>query len=537
MLALSLFASIGVSISIAAPYVANDDEVVYLLGAELSHGLDLPDTDMLKGYDYGPYLYPVVMHMVYEHVGFVFFKVILLILLILSTGSAAYYCFRLLLLPHAEAMLLALVVLMPRLATGTEFFGVLTFKEAVGRSLAVPLFFFGSSWLMYRLLQRLSVWPVFLFIGVFSFLHPVTVLLFAVVMFIGMASVFVWREGLSWRLVGVCVSAGVAYLVGASYFLIEVVARLYTSSTKTLPVNTSEYVEAVLFRNSWEFPEASMGWLIHLLVVSIFFIVGGLIAVWFLRKTPVRQHPYAQTLFVFGGAVLTASIVLAVVLPGLNLYMMRFHDAPYVFQQWSRIGKFFYIGMFFALVPVVYMLGQWVRAIAHTRTLATLLLFAGLVSSSFFFEIAQFIVGYDNVTKEYIPQKLSLIEDDVTPQQYREVCALLPKYSANVFPKVLSNDFSFRYYCHADLFATLEEGAAHLQFPRDSLVAWHKDYLRQRTILREANPDAMIMLARETLSDFIIVPKASRYQTIINRYPEAVLETQTHVIVVVSLVD
>jgi hypothetical protein len=124
VLALSLFASIGVSISIAAPYVANDDEVVYLLGAELSHGLDLPDTDMLKGYDYGPYLYPVVMHMVYEHVGFVFFKVILLILLILSTGSAAYYCFRLLLLPHAEALLLALVVLMPRLATGTEFFGV-----------------------------------------------------------------------------------------------------------------------------------------------------------------------------------------------------------------------------------------------------------------------------------------------------------------------------------------------------------------------------------------------------------------------------
>lgn len=532
---LGLYASAALIISVAAPYVANDDELVYLLGAEYSHGVELPDVPMLRGYDYGPYLYPIIMHMVYEKLGFTTFKIGLLILLIFSTGWAAYFCFRLLLLPHVESIFLMLVGLLPRVATGTEFFGVLTFREAIGRSLAVPLFFVATAWIVHHVIHRKATWPTFLCIGIFSFLHPVTVLLFAAIMLVGVGCTYVWRDGPSWSGVTEVLRGGIAYLIGASYFLVEVVIRLYTSSTHVVPVNAGEYVEAVLFRNSWEFPQASMGWIMHLLIVSSFFIFGALLVTWCTRNTSFPRHSQVGTLSVFGVSVLIASLTFAVILPGLNLYAMKFYEAPYLFQQWSRIGKFFYIGLFVAIIPVVYILGQWVRSIPHGRTIATFLLIAGILSSSFFFEIAQFLVGYKNVTKEYIPQYFSSIPDDVTPQEYREVCGILRTRSTALFPKVISNDFAFRYYCHADLFATLEEGAAYLQLPRDSFLGWFRNYTKQRTVLREANPSEMILLAQETDSEFIVLPRAERYLPFIKKYPHAVFGTQNHIVIEMAL--
>ena len=59
-------------------------------------------------------------------------------------------------------------------------------------------------------------------------------------------------------------------------FFIEVFERLGRGIADE-GVSSALYVQAIVFRNAWEFPEASLDWFRHMAIVSTFFIVALII--------------------------------------------------------------------------------------------------------------------------------------------------------------------------------------------------------------------------------------------------------------------
>lgn len=534
----ALVALFGLSVSYAAPYVASSDELVYLTGALQAKERNLPDAYMLQGMDFGPYLYPKILLAQYESLDHDTFKSIYLIILVTVTGLSAYAMFRLIGLSWTPSLLLSVVALMPRFASGQEIFGVLTFKEAIGRSGALPLFFLGTGFLIRRMTEGKSLWPLFGIFGLLLFLHPVTIMLFVFISLVAVAVTRAFQRTSVRTILQEAALSGAAFVLAGSYFFVEVLKRLAHGVTVN-GVQTIQYVQAITFRNAWEFPAESLKWYPHMAIVSTLF-VGMLVlchTVPVLRSFRARfQIPQAQALTVWGITVALGALFFSVVLPGLNLYFMEHMDAPYLFQQWSRIAKFYYLGLFIALVPVVYALWERYRESQwHFKTVVlALLVTAGILSSSFAFEIAQFVIGYKNFEKAYIPQVLSHIPDDTTPAEYRETCKALTDLGATSAELIVSPDFAFRYYCRAHLYVTNEEGSAYQQLQRIDVVAWYARYLAQRAVLASADLFAMLAFAERINADFIVVSRTPKFAALETTKERAIVMTTRHIIVKVS---
>lgn len=536
-----LVAFLGIALSLSAPYSRSNDELVYLTGALQVQEQTLPDAEMLAGYDYSWYLYPQILHAWYEDLGHDGFKSVFLITLVLVTGLAAYSAFRLLWLPWIPALLLSIVSIIPRYTAGTEIFGVFTFRDAIGRACALPLFFLGTAWLIRRLIEKKSIWPIYGVFGLFMFLHPATVMIFAfVTLFVsGIILIFVVGEPLL-KVIKKIIGAGLVFILTGSYFLVDVINRLLQSAeVQGETVITSEFIQAIAFRNTWEFPEESLNWYRHTAVVSLFFI---LLLLAFYRHPKLKEIrtkyviPNAKIIFSWGSLLMITSLVFAIIIPGTNLYFMEHHNAPYIFQQWVRVAKFFYLGLFVALLPLTYALWHWYKASSwRFKNLALALLFVtSVASSSIGFEFAQFIIGYPNYERAYVPQFLSGAPDGITDSDYKEVCAALNDLGASDIPKVISSDFAFRYYCRADLYVTNEEGGAYNQLPRNEMVAWHKRYLEQRAMYSSLDIDKMLEFADSHEADFVIFPRAERNLEIENSTEHEIVVTSRHFIVKVE---
>ncbi len=524
----------GIALSLSAPYIQSDDEIVYLTGALQEKERNLPDAYMLQAYAYGPYLYPYILSEWYELLGHETFKTISVVVLVLLTGLGAYALFRTLGLPWVAALLFSVIVLMPRLSAGTEFFGILTFNEAIGRSFALPLFFFGSLFVIKRMMDKSPLWPVFGVFGLLMFLHPVTIMLFSAVCLIGVLGTrLIEKEPVVASLREAIVS-GVVFVAAGSYFFVEVISRLLRS-VGAETVSASAYVDAVLFRNAWEFPLETLSWYRHMGIVSLAFLIF-LLAFFVLPQLRAIRARYvlshARLIYIWGGVVAVASLLIALILPGLNLYFMEHMNVSYVFQQWSRISKFYYLGLFVALVPAVYVLWRWFE---EKKTIGRRLVCAGLVligigSSSVAFEMAQFAVGYKNFQSAYIPQTLSHVVDDVSPSDYTEVCSALAALGATAEDSIMSGDFALRYYCRSNLYVTNEEGAAYFQLGRADLVAWHESYLAQRAALTSGDPETVRQLARKVGATFVVVRRLTQY-TFTEKLPASeTMITARHVI-------
>lgn len=513
----ALIAAGGVFLSLSAPYSPDADELTYLVGTLQEKDGNLPDAYMLTGYEYNPYLYPYIMSRWYESLGYDTFKSIYLVFLILSTGLSAYAMFRLLWLPWIPALALSVVALMPRFASGMEIFGVFTFNVAQGRATAAPLFFIATALIIRRLVERTPLWPIFGVIGLCVFLHPVTVMLFASIALLGVASTQLLQRVPFWKVLRNTIVSGTVFVLGGSYFFVEVFERLARGAADD-GASSALYVSAVVDRVAWEFPAASILWFRHMAVVSALFLV---ILVLFytvpaLRALRARYPlPHSRDIVMWGSTVAVGSLALCLTLPGLNLYFMEHANAPYIFQQWSRISKFFYLGIFVALAPIVYALWGWYRESVYRFKVvfATLLVLVSMMSSSFGFEVAQFFIGYRNFEKAYIPQVFSGIPDEITPEEYRETCRSLAQLGATSDTLVIHADFALRYYCKAKLYVTREEGAAYLQLPRAGLIDWYTRQLAQQKALASADPIVIFAFAAHVGADFVILPRVPEYES------------------------
>lgn len=533
--ALLLVAAVGLAVSWSAPYRLNDDEVVYLIGALQARERNLPDANMLRAFDFGPYVFPKLLLAWYEPLGYWTFKSITLVVLVVATGLAAYALFRRLTLPWIPSLLLAVVALMPREAAGTEGFGVFTFREAIGRAVAVPVFFLVAGALIRRSIDRRPAWPVFGIVGLLMLLHPSTVMGFAGVALLTVAAVQVALRTPLLVVVRDALFSGIAFVLGGLYFFVEVLARL----SRTVPatgVSSADYVAAVLFRNEFEFPAQTFLRYRHLAIVSavfVFLLVIGFALPAMRRLRERHPLPYEREVTVFGTAMMIVSLTIALALPAVNLYLMEHADWPYVFQQWSRASKFYYLGLFVALVPSVNALWHWYRETPNRFRHAWLaLLFTlGLASSTYGFEVVQFAAGYPNFEAGYIPRWVSNVPDDITAEEYRETCRTLSALGGGANPSVVSEDFAFRYYCRADLYTTEEEGVAYSWSSRAEMVEWYAMIEAQRAALQSSDPVKMRQFAERVGARFIIVPRTARYAAFEHLAGHAVAASSRHIVV------
>lgn len=510
-----LIACAGVFWSLSTPYIESTDELVYLTGVLQKNEGTLPDAYMLQGYAYGPYVYPHFLEWWYESLGYESFKSLALLFFIVATGLAGYTLARLLGLPWIPSLLFSILLLIPRNSAGTEFFGVLTFHEAIGRTLALPFFLLTSGILLKRVINKKPLWPVFAVSGLLLFLHPATVMVFVAVCLCGVLLLRIYQQRNIQTAIREVFLSGLMFILAGSYFFIEVFARL-SRSVVSEGVSTVDYVQAVLFRNAWEFPEATLAWYTHMFLITAPFLLLLLASYLAPRlKTLHKKYvlPHASVLVVWGGSVALTSLFVALLLPGVNLYLMEHAGMSYVFQQWSRISKFYYLGLFVALIPTWYVLWGWYRESTHAikHAVLAIVLLIGIASSTFVFELTQFAVGYPNYERAYVPQKWSHVTDGTRPAEYREVCNALIRQGATPTTVILSGEFALRYYCRADLYATGEEGAAYLQLKRRDLVGWYNAYHAQRKAFSSGNIDTMLAFAKETGASFIVVPRNEKF--------------------------
>ena len=530
--ALLAVAGAGVVLGQSAPQGTTDDELVYLTGALQMQDGDLPDARMLEGYDYGPYLQPKIMLAWYEAVGSETFKSLLLAFLVLATGLAGYALFRTLGLAWVPSLLLSIVALMPRVAAGTEFWGVLSFREAIGRSVAVPFFLAAAALLLYRVTHGKSAWPVFFLIGLLLFFHPVTTTLFAFVLLFGLGAVRLVQKAGIVRTLSSMFASGVAFLIGGAYFFVDVAGHL-AGSASSAGASSAAYVAAILFRNAWEFAPETLLVYRHMLLVSLIFLVL-LAAVYLLPQMRVVRRRFRlaseRPLLAFGITLMLASQALALLIPSVNLWLMQHADASYMFQQWSRISKFYYLGLFVALVPALHVLWGWYREsrVPLKHVAVGLLFFVGVVSSTPTIEVGQFLAGSAGYTSAYIPQALSGKPDGIRIGEYRETCAALEMLGVTRNTELVSHDFGLRYFCKANLYVTQEEGAAYTYLSRADLIWWHETYLRQRDALREGDIAKMHAFAIAAGAQFIVLSREERYRHL-EETPGAVV-TSRHII-------
>lgn len=532
-LVFALVAAAGIAVSLSAPYRGDGDEIVDLTGQLQAHQA-LPDPQVVKQMDFGPYLYPRIMYAAGMPYDFYLFKSLYLILLIFSIGFAGYAMYRLLGLSFAPALALAVALLMPRFSSGLEVFGAFTFHEAIGRMAALPLFLVATAFLLRRIERGRPLWPVFLVTGLFVFMHPVTVTLFAFVSLVTLFIVRVVRSRAWLRALKEAAVCGIMFTLGGAYFFIDVFSRL-SHGASAAGVSQSAYVQAVYYRMVWEYPRAVIHWFPSMFIVS--FVPIALISARYLVPAVRRAYErhvllQRELIFTWGVALALASLALAIVIPGGNLYAMEHWHAPDIFQQWSRIAKFYFLGVFIAVTPVIYALWGWYRESAHRyrHALAALAVLALVACSSFGFEVAQFVVGYKNFEASYVPQAFSHVPDAPTPRQYEALCARLRALGGGDHPKVISDEFALRFFCQADLYVTYEEGSAYLYLSRASLIGWHSRELAQRAALSKG-PAAAAAFARAAGADFIVVPSTPRYAS----YRDAPGATSTEAFIVLDL--
>jgi|CXWL01.1.fsa_nt_gi hypothetical protein len=535
VLVFAAIAVAGIVLSLSAPYQRSDDEYVYLTGTLQAQGANLPDSYMLEGYDYGPYAYPNLLLAFYEDTGHETFKSLFLFLLVMLTGLSAYALFRVLKLDWIPSLLLSVMLLLPRTAAGTEFFGVLTFREAIGRSLAVPLCLIATAFILDRIIKSKPLWPVFVLLGFGLFLHPVTVTLFAFVALAVSGVTLLLMRTPFWKVVREVMVSGCVFIASGFYFFIDVCTKLSANIARE-GVSALQYAEAVVFRNAWEFTDATLLWYRHMLIVSVLFlVVAGL--VYGMRFFTVSRERFMlvedRIIAVWGSVLMASALIIALSIPALNLYLMESADASYMFQQWSRISKFYYIGLFVLLVPVVRVLWGWYSECTHRFRHMALVgcVVAGVLSSSFFFEIGQFVVGYKNYTTAYIPQVLSSVADDIRPEEYAEVCTVLALRGATSQTEIIATDFAFRYYCLSNLYVTNEEGGAFTFHTRADLIDWHARLRAQGAALGSGQRETIESFAKEINAKFIVVSQNKIYTFFQSVFEDRVLKTSKHYII------
>lgn len=500
-------ASASVLYSTTLPFTIHGDTYVTLLANKAVHDQSFPDRDKLLNFDFKPYLYTNILDFLGNHFDLNTYKLILLFLCVFLTGYVAYLAFRMLGFSISVSLVSSIVALVPRVTVGGEAFGVIVSDDVLGRTLGLPFLWLGFAWILRNKIKDKKLWPAFLFLGLSTYIHPVSIVLFTAIMFL----VFLYwifeskkyREGIQDFLYSV-----IAFLLGGVLLFKKIlfVTNNLTLNNDAFPKATSlEYYKALMYRIDWDFLPKSIIYLKHFVLINMFFWVLILGIYYFNRKNEYTglESKRLRVLWISSLLVVFLSVGLSLVLPNVQLYLAKNFDFPFVLQQSSRFFKYYYMGLYLLFAIVVEKTLQFFPK--YKKILFAFFLIFGILSSTFFFECFQYVVGFNGFKKEYIPNYLQAnkLQDDRVV--YPVICKQIREAGINKTDLVMSDEFQLRYFCDQKLTNTYEEGTIYFMSGKNQLVWWYKNYLEQNHALYEGSSKEIIALAKKDNATYALL--------------------------------
>lgn len=503
-------ASASVLYSLTLPLKVHGDTYVTLLANKVAADPTFPDRELLLNLDYKPYLYTNILAFFVQHFSLFTYKLILLFFVVLATLYASYFALRILGFSRRISIMTAIVALIPRVYVAGGVFGVITGDDVMGASLGIPFLWLLSAWFLKRKFDKKVLWPVFLFSGLACYVHPVSLVLFNGLMFIMMAYWWISEKN---------------YIQGGKDFIFSVIAFCFSASfllvkilfvTKKIGVvndwggivaTGKEYSEALLYRVGWDIVPGSLLYLLHFVVINfVFFIAFGYVY-YCIRKKIIQkgtqQYFIAQSSFLIIGL----SIFLSFFLPNTEIWLVKNYNFPYILQQSSRFFVYYYLGAYFIWATAVSLFIE--RYKKNSKLFFALFFIIGVLSSTFFFEIFKFTIGYKNHKKEYIPIYLEPAKIDDETKIFPPICEGIRQAGVKKEDLVISDDFQLRYYCETKLFTTFEEGSIYFMFGKNELVWWFRNYKEQTNIIYHGTPDQLVSFAKRIGAKYALIDKKS----------------------------
>jgi hypothetical protein len=143
------------------------------------------------------------------------------------------------------------------------------------------------------------------------------------------------------------------------------------------------------------------------------------------------------------------------------------------------------------------------------KLIFTTIFIIGVSSSTFGFEIFQYVVGYYGYQKEYIPQALQTEKLVDTMKIYPVICEQLKQAGVTRETLVISTEFHLRYWCEIKIYTTFEEGTVGLMSGKSELVRWYRNYTEQDHIIREGTPEELIAFAKKIGASYTLLDSRS----------------------------
>ncbi len=464
------------------PSITPDDEYAVLIANKAASNIDYPQRDLLLNNYYHTYLYYPLIDLLTTNFKIQTYRSVLLFVYVFLTGYTAYLAFRSIKISRIIAVVVSAIALLPRLSIGSTFWGVFTNTENLGRSIAFPFMWLISAWHIRRIQDEKNLWPVFLLIGLTSYIHPVSMLFFFGLLLTVTLVYYFWNHRWIYGCKQFIQGLGV-YILGAAPLLAEIFTRTKTISSGL--VTASEYANALKFRLYWEFPPSNLIWLKAILVISLFFVVFILISKYIMRKRNWTNSPKDIIILKWSLLVSTIGVFYSIFLPSIQLFAIKYFNAPLLIQQTSRFFIFFYLGLFVAFAFMLDYL--WKNEWAQKKwrwIILCIILFIGLGSSSIGSQWAQFLTGYDYSEEYYIPtvfhKEKVKVNDFIV---YPKICDALREAGASTTTIILADDEKIRYFCNMPLYVTFKIGGSYLNAGKEDLVEWKNLYTKQRDVI------------------------------------------------------
>jgi len=498
-----LFALAVISYKTVVYEYVDGDEVVLLESEKARRDTSYPDRDLLSTLGYSTYVYPKVLSSLNTTYSFQKCKYIVTFASVFLTVYFTYVALVMLEFSPFVAMGTSLVAVFPRAGPIDAFGGLLM---VTGRTFALPVVWLISAWYIRRRKYGKALYPVFFATGLASYIHPASFTMFFALLMVVHLCLEVWDSKYKKAMIDMF-GFSVAYAVGAFFLLMEIVKRLFIASHPIEAVSTvtvAEYVDALYTRVPFEFVMVNLAWMRHVVIVSFFFFCAAAYVLYLLRKKEILQSSMHFQIVRWSTLVMVAAFVIHIAVPGIQMYLLETFGTPYILWFFARTFKYFWLGILLLFaVALVHVLKK------YGRMYAVLCIACGILSSSFFFEWFQFVVGYKNYQKEIIPVALQDVTYASGFDESRNWCTAYEAVGAVEGDMVLSDDFTLRYFCGLRPYVTHEEGTAHLFLGKESLVAWREKMLYQRVVLAGSNSESVRSYAKRVGATAAALPKDS----------------------------
>ena len=504
-----LVASVSVLYSLTLPPTVHNDTYVTLLANRVSSDPTYPDRASLLHLDYKPYLYTNVLSYLSNNFSLYTGNLILLFIAVFSTLYFTYLAFRLLGFSLSISTLVSLVSLVPRGEIAGGMFGVFTADDVLGGVFAVPVMWMIMAWLIKRRFDKKSLWPVMFVSGLFTYIHPVSMIFFNCVLFVTIIYWTILEKNYKEDIKNFLYSL-VAFFLSASLLLFKIFNVFKGASLSKVGfgvATANEYAQALLYRTAFDFFPTSAGYALQFFLVNIFFLVAVVYIYSNIRKGRIVKGDKLYFISQFGFFIMILSVFLSFFLPALQLWLIQKFDFPYILEQASRFFRYYYLGLFLLWGVAVTILLEQYRE--KRKILFTLLLIVGICSSTFVFELFQFAVGYYGYQKEYIPNFLQADKLTDMTKIYPTYCDQIKKAGITREDLIISDDFKLRYWCQSRLFITFEEGSIYLLSGKNELVWWEKNYKEQEQVLHEGSAKELTVFAKRLKARYALLEVTS----------------------------